>query len=217
LGTMTVPPYIYYWTNVPAGTYSLSAKVTDNLGAVATTAPISVTVPKVTSPVLSTVATFYKGINLGGSAVTIDGNQWISYADALANGLAATNASGWAGTYSFATNPTTDSGTLSMLQSTAWRSNATNGTGLSLAQTLPNGDYQVYVWAIENYQSNFRNMDVKLEGVTVAQAIGDLPLGSWKKYGPFTTTIKDGVLNIDVLRNSKGDPGLAGIAIYSLK
>ena len=93
----------------------------------------------------------------------------------------------------------------------------TNGTGFSMNQVVPNGTYQVYVWAVENFGSNYRNMDLKLEGVTAAQGIGDLPYGSWKKYGPFTTKVSDGVLNMDVLRGTKGDPGLVGIAIYSVK
>src|SRR5207247_6904806 len=38
------PPYGFVWTDVPQGTYVLSARVTDNLGASATSVPVSVTV-----------------------------------------------------------------------------------------------------------------------------------------------------------------------------
>ena len=82
---------------------------------------------------------------------------------------------------------------------------------------IPNGTYQVFVWAIENLASNSRNLDLKLEGVFAARGIADLPYGTWRKYGPYTTTVANGVLNIDVLRGTKGDPGLAGIAIYAVR
>ena len=37
-------PYAYTWTNVPAGSYSLTARATDNNGAVSTSTVVSVTV-----------------------------------------------------------------------------------------------------------------------------------------------------------------------------
>ncbi|MCI1187159.1 carbohydrate-binding protein [Hymenobacter sp. DH14] len=44
LGTSTASPYSYTWTGVAAGTYSLTAKATDNSGAATTSAAVSVTV-----------------------------------------------------------------------------------------------------------------------------------------------------------------------------
>ncbi|AHJ99786.1 carbohydrate-binding protein [Hymenobacter swuensis] len=44
LGTDTSSPYSYSWTGVTAGTYSLTAKATDNAGAVTTSGAVSVTV-----------------------------------------------------------------------------------------------------------------------------------------------------------------------------
>jgi hypothetical protein len=44
LGTDTTSPYSYSWTNVAAGSYSLTAKATDNGGAVTTSAAIGITV-----------------------------------------------------------------------------------------------------------------------------------------------------------------------------
>ncbi|WPQ66470.1 PQQ-dependent sugar dehydrogenase [Chitinophaga sancti] len=37
-------PYTFTWTNVPAGTYSITAKATDNAGLTATSIPVSITV-----------------------------------------------------------------------------------------------------------------------------------------------------------------------------
>ncbi|MBI3414969.1 MAG: hypothetical protein HY043_06550, partial [Verrucomicrobia bacterium] len=44
LATVTTAPYSFVWPNVAAGTYSLSAKATDNSGAVATSASVSIIV-----------------------------------------------------------------------------------------------------------------------------------------------------------------------------
>jgi hypothetical protein len=44
LGTATAAPYGYTWTNVAAGTYTLTAVATDNLGATTTSAAVTVTV-----------------------------------------------------------------------------------------------------------------------------------------------------------------------------
>jgi hypothetical protein len=44
LGSVTAPPYSFTWTDIPAGTYSLKALVTDDAGATATSAPIEISV-----------------------------------------------------------------------------------------------------------------------------------------------------------------------------
>ena len=49
LGTDATAPYSYSWTNVAAGTYSITARATDNAGATTTSAAVSVTVTGTTS------------------------------------------------------------------------------------------------------------------------------------------------------------------------
>jgi chitinase len=44
LGEATAAPYTYNWSNVAAGTYTLTARATDNLGATGTSATVSITV-----------------------------------------------------------------------------------------------------------------------------------------------------------------------------
>jgi hypothetical protein len=89
-----------------------------------------------------------------------------------------------------------------------------NGQGFTVNQTLGNGSYDVYLWLIENFQSNFRSIDVRMEGTTVATNLGDMAYPRWEKYGPYRVTVSDGALSIDILRATKGDPELCGVAIF---
>jgi len=42
--SLSAPPYSFVWTEVPQGTYALSARVTDDLGGVMTSVAVNVTV-----------------------------------------------------------------------------------------------------------------------------------------------------------------------------
>ena len=53
LGTDTTSPYGYAWVNPPVGTYVLTAKASDNLGVVTTSAPVTITVKVNTPPTVS--------------------------------------------------------------------------------------------------------------------------------------------------------------------
>ncbi|GAA3836317.1 glycoside hydrolase family 48 protein [Sphaerisporangium flaviroseum] len=49
LGTDTTAPYTYSWTGVAAGSYSLTARATDNAGAATTSTPVGITVSGTTT------------------------------------------------------------------------------------------------------------------------------------------------------------------------
>src|SRR5205814_4182046 len=87
-------------------------------------------------------------------------------------------------------------------------------SGFSLAQTIANGTYQVYLWEVEDGADHSRTFDIHMEGATVATGIGDHLAGQWSKYGPYTATVNDGVLNIDVVTRT-GVPQLMGLAIFT--
>jgi Bacterial Ig domain len=80
LNSDTTSPYGYSWANVAAGTYSITAKVTDNLGAIATSAAVSVTVGSnqapavsVTAPVNNATFTAPATVNITANATDADG------------------------------------------------------------------------------------------------------------------------------------------------
>src|SRR5688572_13414775 len=78
IGTVTAAPYAFSWENVAAGSYSLTARATDNLGVTATSAPVAVFVnapPSVTltSPVGNAVFTAPAAMTLTADATDTDG------------------------------------------------------------------------------------------------------------------------------------------------
>ncbi|MHA6481994.1 polysaccharide lyase family 8 super-sandwich domain-containing protein [Paenibacillus sp. strain BS8-2] len=149
---------------------------------------------------------FVKGVNFGGSAVTIEGNSWHSQSSALTSGM--TISSNYQAANTVTPSPAVDTDTASMLNSHIWR-----GTNITIAQTLPNGTYSVYLWVMEDYQNNYRSFDVQLEG-TVKGTISPVAVGGWTKYGPYTATVSDGALTMDLVKGTR-EPILMGMAIYS--
>jgi beta-glucanase (GH16 family) len=88
LGTSTASPYRYTWAGVAAGTYSLTAKSTDNQGATTTSAAVSVTVGAATSTNLAlnkpTVTSSTENGGTPGSAA-VDGDATTRWSSAFAD------------------------------------------------------------------------------------------------------------------------------------
>ncbi|HYG76519.1 MAG TPA: Ig-like domain-containing protein [Planctomycetota bacterium] len=92
VGTDTTSPYSFSWTNVRAGTYSVTARAIDNLGAARTSAAISITVngtnaaPSValTSPANGASFTAPASVTLAANASDSDGT--IAKVEFFANG-----------------------------------------------------------------------------------------------------------------------------------
>ena len=70
VGTATTAPFSFAWTSVPTGTYTLTAKATDNLGAATTSEPVTVSV-QAQQLVFSAPAA---GANLSGDSVLVKGS-----------------------------------------------------------------------------------------------------------------------------------------------
>lgn len=176
----------------------------------ATVEPTVAPAAEATAAPATATGKFVLGVNCGGlPSVTIDGNKWLGFKDAMKVGFVFKGASVYSGKRNWIT-PAPSADVDTMLQSVYYKS----GKNLNLTQTIENGSYQFYVWINENYKDNFRKSDLQLEGKTVATAIGTLKNNDWKKYGPYDVTVKDGVLNIDMIMKA-GDPQLSGFAIFS--
>lgn len=151
---------------------------------------------------------FVKGINFGGEAVAIEGYLWQSYDSALANGLAVPGASAIA--TSIQPTPYAHPNIRRMLNTVVYKTHT-----LEIHQALANGDYEVFLWIMENYQSDWHSLDVALAGKPVAAGIGKLPHRTWARYGPYRTTVTDELLHLTITTNSSEiDAHLMGLSIF---
>lgn len=162
------------------------------------------------SPIDASPGEFVKGINLGGDAVTVEGQRWDAYSNALVSGLSVPGAQ-VAKTY-VVPRPHASSGIRKLLNTVIFKPKT-----LEISQTLPNGTYSIYLWIMENYQSNWHCLDVSINGKSVAQGIGDFDRGSWAKYGPYPAVVTDSALHLAIsINNPDLDAHLMGLSIYRL-
>jgi len=123
LGETTAAPFSFDWTNVPAGTYTITAKATDNTGAVTTSDTMTVTVNalptvSITAPVNSAVVNAPATITIAASAADTDGTvskvEFFQGATKLGETTTAPYSFEWdnvaAGTYSLTAKATDNNG-----------------------------------------------------------------------------------------------------------
>ncbi|MBN2712132.1 MAG: carbohydrate-binding protein, partial [Planctomycetes bacterium] len=155
---------------------------------------------------------FVKGINFGGDAVTIGGNAWLSYNAALADGLSFASIVSLATDTGVTPSPDVDDATYNMLNNAVWRSKST----LGVRQSISNGNYQIYIYVMENYADYKRKFNVSLEGVTCDSGIGNLEKGQWEKYGPYSVSVNDDELTMDLIYDVDS-PHVMGMEIIKVQ
>ncbi|WP_157807317.1 Ig-like domain-containing protein [Hymenobacter chitinivorans] len=196
LGEDTSAPYQLSYTAAAAGTLTLSARATDNAGATTNSASVTVTVGTVTS----TTNNFYRGININGPAVTIDGNAWQASSGAAGvtlTGIPFAN-------QNIALNPATDATRASMIRSSVYGRDAAIAVG-----SMPSGTYDVYLYVWEdNYDETF---SIYVEGQAVRTNYRSGTPGKWEKVGPLKANVTDGTLNVSV---TGGTANLSGLEIW---
>ena len=132
LGTDTTSPYSFTWSNVAAGSYSLTAKVTDSQGLTASSAPVAITV-SITPPALPVPWAFRDvgSFGLPGSAN-------------FANGVYTVNGSGWdiwgtADSFGYAYQPWTGNGEIIARVASLQNTDPSAKAGIMMRETLTNG------------------------------------------------------------------------------
>ncbi len=148
----------------------------------------------------TTPAKFYRGINLNGPAVVIDGNPW-EPGDAQnlrCNGGSFEN-------QKVPLKPPTDADRSRMIRSSRW------GRPIDVELlNVPAGSYQVYLYVWEDNDST--TYSISLNGRKVLNQYASGSAGTWKKLGPWRTTVSDHVIRISA---QGGDANLSGIEVWA--
>lgn len=165
---------------------------------------------------------FYQGIAFGNDATnrTINGNSWLTTAQAVSAGLAFTtpastfNSTGGLlcdGTTPVSLSPPVSGDTQAMLYHLHWNS----GGHLGFNYPLPSATYRIYLYSHENCSTNYRAVNIQLEGATFESAAERQAANEWQRWGPYDVTVTDGTLNV-LLERVAGDPLLSGLEIFKV-
>jgi hypothetical protein len=143
--------------------------------------------------------TFYRGINIGGKAVTIDGQKWEG--DDAPNFVCDEKR---LDSPQVALRPPTDEARAAMIHAFRWNRDA------SLRLTdVPDGIYAVYLYVWE--ETGPTTFSVSLEGKEVIGGYNSGAAGDWRRLGPWTVRVTDG--SIDLAARG-GDANLSGIEVW---
>jgi hypothetical protein len=153
----------------------------------------------VPTSISGTTTSFYRAINLNGPAITLDGNAWEASSTA--------NFSFSGNTFQnqqVPLNPSTDATRASMIRSSIW-----SGAPSVVLNAVPNGMYDVYLYLWEDNHPEI--FSIKVESSIVLSSYNSGSIGTWKRLGPWRTTISDGTLNIST---QGGAANLSGLEMW---
>jgi uncharacterized repeat protein (TIGR01451 family) len=150
LGEDATAPYSFNWTNVGAGSYSLTATATDNLGATSTSAAVNITVDgsnvsptvSITAPTSGAVFTAPASFSINASASDTDGSvskvEFFQWGTKIGEVTTAPFSFSWtnvpAGNYALTAMATDDRGA----------SSTSNTVSVTVNQPAPPSDYRAY-------------------------------------------------------------------------
>ena len=156
------------------------------------------------SHVIAAEATFLRGFNLNGPAVTVDGRPWESGAtaqDFKAIGKTFEN-------QKVVLRPPTDAARTAMIRSSVWGGKVE----LELAN-LPPGAYQVFLYVWED--NNDEQFDLLVNGKAVLAGFHSGTAGMWKRLGPWPAASVAGKLTVSAQAASHGAANLSGLEVWS--
>lgn len=201
LSEVTAAPYSYTWSNVAAGTYVITAKATDNAGAVTTSAAVTVTVGGGGGTGnCSGVAEYqpYPKIYSKGDKVTYNGNLYESLSDALYNVTPGTADWWWKplGACSVTTLTSAATSMATTIGGAAVVPNPITGSTAQVLKYAEAGDQLVVdVESANGYPVSSRSFTASVTGVNnITITTGNLTKGIWivritnKKTGMVSTT-----------------------------
>ena len=143
--------------------------------------------------------TFYRGINLNGPAIEIDGNRWAG--DSAPNFVCKDRR---LNSPHIVLRPPTDTARTAMIHSFRWDTRA------SLAMThVPPGTYAVYVYVWED--NNRETLTFSLNGRVVVRHYNTGVAGEGRRLGPWAVTVTDGAIK---LTSTGGAANVSGIEVW---
>ncbi len=142
---------------------------------------------------------FYRGLNLNGPALEIDGNPWAG--DEAPNFICQDRP---LNSPQVTLLPPTDASRAKMIHSFRWSQQP------SLTVTgMPDGTYAVYAYVWEETQPE--TFTVRINGKVVAPQVHSGPKGYWQRLGPWTVEPRAGRLSITA---SGGAANFSGLEIW---
>ena len=208
LGSVTSAPYRLTTTDLRAGPRAIRAKVVGSDGRSAYSPPTKCFV----------AGPFHSGVNLNGSALDIEGNPIRAEQEAKDSGLEIGNFGYTEMSSQIPVFPELPASKRQLVGRQIRRGNSPNNEPMTIAEPLPAGTYDVFLYLVEGEEAYKRKMIVTIEGRQVASGINHQDIGEWIPYGPFRTEVSDGVLNVDLQRlgvpNVGWTPKIAGFSIF---
>jgi hypothetical protein len=146
--------------------------------------------------------TFYRGINLNGPALIIDGYQWESASAANYSISGMRFCASWVTLV-----PATDAPRAQMV-----RCSVQNWAHNLVLNSVPAGTYEIYLYVWLDWANSRPDVfNILLEGQLVQSTIRLSTKGEWRRLGPYQVTITDNTINIT---SSGGVGNLSGVAVY---
>jgi hypothetical protein len=145
-------------------------------------------------------AAFFRGLNLNGPGLTIDGRDWDGKdaAHYTCNGASFEN-------QSVPLKPATDQNRTRMLRSSRW------GRQIDVElKNIPAGEYQVFLYIWED--NNATRFDILVNDKPVLNKYDSKGAGRWERLGPWQATVSTGAIKLSA---RGGDANLSGIEVWS--
>ena len=142
---------------------------------------------------------FYRGININGPAIELDGNKWEGddAADFVCKNrpVNSPDVRLW---------PATDVKRAKMIHSFRW-----DHTPSIKITSVPSGRYAVYAYLWED--NNAETFDIFLEGRLIVEKFYSGVEGQWRRLGPWIISVEDGTIEIT---SKGGAANFSGIEIF---
>jgi len=142
---------------------------------------------------------FYRGVNLNGPAIEIDGNKWEG--DDAPNFVCTDRA---LNSPQVQLRPPTDEARARMIHSFRW-----NGRASLTLTSVPAGKYAVYAYVWE--ETRPETLTIRMNGRVVARNHRSGVEGEWHRLGPWIATVTDGTIEIT---SAGGAANFSGIEVW---